>query len=150
MKTPREILLARYQTAEPKLDAVRHAVVLELSAKTQRSEDAKISETSGGFAALRLCVKKLFRELIWPCRRTWAGLAAVWLAIALFHLSHRELRQPALAQTAPSPGETRLAWLEQRRVLDELIGPRPAAPAIAPPRRQNHQPRSERRTAVMA
>ena len=150
MKTPRNILLTRHQAVEPQLDRIRRAVIGEFNAKTQRSEDAKISETSGGFAALRLCVKKLFRELIWPCRRTWAGLAAVWLAIALFHLSHRELRQPALAQTAPSPGETRLAWLEQRRVLDELIGPIPAAPAAEPPRRPNNQPRSERRAAAMA
>lgn len=146
MKTPREILLARHRAVEPKLDKIRRAVARELNNEATKEQSPPASLVS----RFLCCSQQIWNELIWPCRRTWAGLAAVWLAIALFHLSQRELRQPALAQTAPSPGETRLAWLEQRRVLDELIGPMPAAPAAEPPRRPNNQPRSERRAVAMA
>ena len=150
MKTPREILLARHQAAEPKLDAVRHAVVMELYAKTQRSEDAKVSETSGVFASLRLCVKKLFRELIWPCHRAWAGLAVVWLAVLAFNTYHVERGTTIVVKSAPARSEMRLAFQEQRRVLAEIIGPKPRAVIAKPPRRPNTQPRSERRAVAMA
>lgn len=137
MKTPREILLGQHQAASAKLDEVRQAVVAELTPQPAR-------EPGVPFAL------KIWRELVWPCRRTWAGLGAVWVAILVFNSAQSERSQVVLAVVATSPGEMRLALQEQRRVLDELIGsPKPVQPA-EPPRRPNNQPRSERRAVAMA
>ena len=100
MKTPRDILLKRYQDAAPKLDAIRREVV-EVAADVNRRKQP-VRELIFA-AALANAIKVLFQELVWPCRRTWAGLAA------------RKL-------PPPSP-EAILAWRQQERLLAELIGP---------------------------
>lgn len=137
MKTPREILLARHQAVEPRLDEIRRAFVAGFSPHPA-------PETENPLAL------RLWRELIWPCRRTWAGLAAAWLVILLFNYSHADGNPSVGAKSSRPPGEMRLALREQRRVLEELIGPGPAASTVEPPRRPNNQPRSERRGSAMA
>ena len=62
MKTPREILLARHQAANAKLHEIRRAVVADLSPRQTRELEMPF-------------LLKLWRELFWPCRRTWAGLS---------------------------------------------------------------------------
>lgn len=137
MKTLREILLEQHQAAMPKLDAIRRAALAELTPQPAREPQMPF-------------ILKLWRELIWPCRRTWAGLATAWLGILLFNSAQSERSQTTLAKSAAPPGEMRLALQEQRRVLDELIGStKPAQPA-EPPRRPNNQPRSERRAVATA
>ena len=113
-----------------------------------------IQQTTGTRAprgiAWKFSFNLLWRELVWPCRRTWAGLAAVWLTILVFNHSQAD-GHPAVRVNSPTPpGEMRLALREQRRVLDELIGPGPAASAVEPPRHPNNQPRSERRDPAIA
>jgi hypothetical protein len=137
MKTPREILLARHQTANPKLDEIRRDVVAELTPRPAREPELPF-------------VLKIWRELIWPCHRTWAGLAAVWLAILAFNHSQSDGGRAVTAKTTTPPGEMRLALQEQRRVLTEIIGPNLSASPAEPRRRPNNQPRSERRAVAMA
>jgi hypothetical protein len=91
----------------------------------------------------------VWRELIWPCRRIWVGLAPVWVALLVFNMTHSEHRQTVTAQSRIPPGEMRLALQEQQRILAEIIGPNPAASPAEPPRRPNLQPRSERRVSLM-
>ena len=137
MKTPREILLARHQAAETKLDEIRRAVAADLSPCPAREPEIPF-------------VLKLWRELVWPCHRTWGGLAVVWLAIAVFNLSHSDNSHTITAKSTTPPGEMRLALQEQHRVLAEIIGPGlPQSPA-EPPRRPNNQPRSQLRSVAMA
>lgn len=137
MKTPRDILLARHQTVDAKLDEIRHEAVAGLAARP-------VSESKMPF------VLKLWRELIWPCRRTWTGLAAAWLMLALFNLSQSNHNQVVTAQSSTSPGEMRLAYQEQRRVLAEIIGPSFSFSPTEPPRRPSHQPRSQLRSVATA
>lgn len=137
MKAPREILLARHQAVEPRLDEIRRAFVVGVSPHHAPETAIPLALT-------------LWRELIWPCRRTWAGLAAAWLVILGFNHSQADGNPPVSAKFSPPPGEMRLALREQRRVLEELIGPGPTASAVEPPRRPNNQPRSERRGSAMA
>ncbi len=92
-----------------------------------------------------LALLTAWRELIWPCRRIWTGLAAVWLSILAFNLTHYEGGQIVPAKATLSPGEMRLGFQEQQRVLAELIGPTLSASPAEPPRRPNNQPRSEQR-----
>ncbi len=97
-----------------------------------------------------LALRTAWRELIWPCRRTWAGLAAAWLGIAAFNLSHPDHREIVTAKSTIPPGEMRLALQEQCRILDEIIGPSLSLSPAEPPRRPNNQPRSQLRSVAMA
>jgi len=137
MKTPRDILLARHKSADTKLDEIRRRTVIELTPRSTREPELPF-------------VLKLWHELIWPCHRTWAGLAAVWLAILVFNHSQAQRSHAAIAKSTTPPGEMRVALQEQRRVLEEIIGP-PLRTVIAePPRRPNNQPRSQLRSVGVA
>jgi hypothetical protein len=119
MKTPREILLARHQTTAPKLDAIRREVAAGLNNKATREQ----SRTDALVASLLGCAKQLWLELVWPCRRTWAGLAAVWIALFIFNVSQRDKVELAARKLPPPSPEAILAWRQQERLLAELIGP---------------------------
>jgi anti-sigma factor RsiW len=114
---------------------------------------AKAVQTAGEPKPVRppaLALRTAWRELIWPCRRTWAGLAAAWLGIAVFNLSHSGPREIVTAKSTMPPGEMRLVWQEQRSVLAEIIGPGLSRSPAEPPRRPNNQPRSQLRSVARA
>lgn len=114
MKTPREILLKRYQSAEPKLDRMW----AENLAPELRSEAAPAGKT----VFLAVCWT-LWRELVLPSRRIWAGLACAWLFIAVLNLAFSEPATKVVNQSKPPSGEELRALIEQRRMLAQLIGP---------------------------
>jgi hypothetical protein len=142
MKTPREILLKRHAPMESKLDAVRKNIVAE------HAGDATVAAgcappPSLDFAFL---VRKVWRELFWPCRQFWLGTAAVWLVIAALHLSPDNASSAAGTEAAAPNRETLMALREQRRLLVQLlepVTPSVALPAAVPP------PRSEQRQTVL-
>ena len=69
MKTPREILLARHRAAEPKLDAIREAVLAEALNVPAPGQPAPRPSRAGVFSV----GMTLWRELILPSRRAWSG-----------------------------------------------------------------------------
>ncbi|HEY4417748.1 MAG TPA: hypothetical protein VGO57_18800 [Verrucomicrobiae bacterium] len=117
MKTPREILLARHQPATPKLDTIRRAAVNGLP----RTFVEKQKITNLMLAWILNSPKQLWRELVLPSRRVWAGLATAWLVILFVNFS---LRDPA-----PTTGQEKIAaapvmtWQQQEKLLAELTGP---------------------------
>jgi len=125
MKTPREILLSCHQSAVPKLDAIRREIVAELNNEETKEQSFLNSLGPWCLGGLR----NLWLELIWPSRRIWASLAAVWFLIFLANFSMRDHSQPQMATTAPSP-QMILAFQQQEQMLTELIGP--VAPGDAP------------------
>jgi hypothetical protein len=138
MKTPREILLARHQAAAPKLDAIRRAVVLELN-----SEDAKTQSFLTRFAPLRLCCSNiLWQELVWPCRRVWTGLAAVWVLLAIVNFSQRDSSQVHLAKSS-SPAAMTMTFRDQQKMLNELFADRSLPAEAVRPRIFSPKPRTE-------
>jgi hypothetical protein len=124
MKTPREFLLGRHQTAASKLDAMRHEVISRLS-------------SPGIFA-------KLWLELIWPCRRIWTGLAAVWGLVLLVNFCQTfGDTSPTRLASSPPTAEMILALQKQEKMLNELLADRSPAAEATLPRRFVPKPRSE-------
>jgi anti-sigma factor RsiW len=83
-------------------------------------------------------------DMVWPCRRLWAGLAAIWLLIFGLNLSQRSKEQTQAAR-GPSPEMLR-AFLA---IEGFLPGSSPATDArqAIPPRSASPQPRSEQHRA---
>jgi hypothetical protein len=130
MKTPRDIMLARHRAVEPKLDAIRREVV-DAAADVNRRKQPVRELTFA--ATLANAIRLSFLELIWPCRRTWAALAAVWIALFIFNVSQRDQSELAARKLPPPSPEAILAWRQQERLLAELIGP--SAPGDAEQRK---------------
>jgi hypothetical protein len=147
MKTPKEILLETHQALTPRLDRLRESVLAgELGGAS--SVSAMGQKRKNIFAAIPL---KLWNELIWPSRRAWAGLAAVWVALAVVHFSQRDSTAFTKSNSAPQmmaqwnglrTDPQMMAWgepeqwlleqsLYERRQMAERH-PQPPAPAAPP------------------
>jgi hypothetical protein len=119
MKTPRDVLLERHRTIEPKLDAVRRDI---LSAGFVR-KGRRVAVPKSRVADTAILPLLVWRELIFPCRRTWAALAAVWIVLFIFNVSQRDKSELAARKLPPPSPEAIMAWQQQERLLAELIGP---------------------------
>jgi len=102
--------------------------------------------------AMRFSLRVLWRELVWPCRRAWTGMAALWLAMLWVNFEPSDHGTASLeSRSRPASGMWQ-ALEEQRRLLAELIPPAADKPA-EPPHRRDPGPRGERpgaRTASSA
>lgn len=133
MKTPRELLLARHRAAEPKLDAIRKRAVATLDPRPSAFD-----------SWLAVC----WQELFWPCRRAWAGLAAVWAVILALNFSAAEhMAQPTVAAVTQLPGSLESWKQRQEQLLAELSGQQ-SEPA-EPPKPSLPRPHSERRSELL-
>ena len=139
MKTPREILLRRHQPIEPKLDRMW----TENLSTELRSEQTPAPENV--FLAVGW---KLWRELVLPSRRIWAGLACAWVFIAMLNLVSSEPTTKVANKVELPSREEAQALMEQRRMLAQLIGPLPE-PAYTR-KRTSPGPRSERAAQTSA
>lgn len=145
MKTPREILLNRHQAVGPKLDAIRREVV-NVGADVNRRKRLVRELTFA--TALANAIRLLYLELVWPCRRTWAGLAAVWILIFTVNFSLRD-PSPAIARKSPPASEMIIVWRQQQQLMAELNGlPSPAGDADRQ-KSFSPKPRTER-TEILA
>jgi hypothetical protein len=145
MKTPREILFARHQAAAPKLDAIRQSAVAAVCDRRFEMDDA--DERRSQTAATRI-LETFWRELIWPSRQIWTGLAAVWILILIFNFSQRDPAGMMARKSPPLSPEMILTFRQQERLLAELIGPNEPQ-AVAPPKPFLPQPRSEGRFEIL-
>jgi len=145
MKTPREVLFERHQSAQPKLDAVRQEALMavgESSAEVRPRES--VSEPCApkwtawrGPAHARMCG---VRELLLSFRWHLVGMSAVWLLVVLLNLDHSPtLAQNIVKENIPSPQRLLASLRENRRQLLELIEPPVVEPAPVPPRRSELQ-----------
>ena len=95
----------------------------------------------------------IWRELIFPCRHVWLGLAAAWVVILAVNFSMRDHSSAVAEKSAPPTAEMILAWRQQERLLAELIGPNqlraatggrdassPGRPKSSPPRPSSERP----------
>jgi hypothetical protein len=133
MKTPREILLKRHRSVEPRLDRMW----AENLSPELRSEGAPTR--ANVFLAVGWT---LWRELIWPSRRIWAGLACAWVLIAVLNVASFEPAPQVASKARPPSGEELRALVEQQRMLAQLIGP--LSEPVYNQKRTSPGPRSER------
>jgi hypothetical protein len=146
MKTPREILLARHQAVEPELNRIRRQAVRVAADVNRRNAPAR-EFTFAATAARTLAT--MYRELIWPARRTWAALAAVWLMLLSVNFAMREPSPTREARNTSSESaqfETMFRLREQ--MLAQLAGP-VEKPQFVRPKAATPQPRSQRRQEFM-
>jgi hypothetical protein len=136
MKTPREILLAQHRAAEPKLDAIRRAVVVE-ELNNQVTQKQSWAQTL--IAWFLRCSNIFWRELIWPSRRIWAGLAAVWLVILMVNIAGRDPSPAGKNFAAP----TMMSVRDQQRFMNELFADRSVPTDADRPRNFTPRPRTE-------
>ena len=145
MKTPREILLKLHRSTEPKLDRLWDE---SLASELQRGR-AHTREASTDRQNLLLAAGwKLWRELVLPSRRIWAGLACAWVVIAVLNLVSSEPVTAVVSQSKPPSHEEMRALIEQRRMLAQLIGPI-SEPAYTQ-KRSSPGPHSERAAQTAA
>jgi hypothetical protein len=86
---------------------------------------------------------KFVSTLLWPHPKAWAGLAALWIAIAALQFANSDSAS-ATKKTAPPSADTLVILQQQSRMMAELVGPMPPHEADRPKPRA--LPRSERRT----
>jgi hypothetical protein len=120
MKTPREILFQRHENAAPKLDTIRQSAVAAVCDRRISTDCVRERRSQ---AAATMIWRIIWRELIFPCRRTWATLAVVWMALFIFNVSQRDKSELAARKLPPPSPEAIMAWRQQERLLAELIGP---------------------------
>jgi hypothetical protein len=116
MKTPRNILLRRHQAAEAKLDSIRQNVVAGECRAQVQSMRASIEPIP-----LRAVIK-LWKELIVPARRVWAGFAFLWLTLAIFNAAQPDAYAPREPQTVSASPEVLMFWRERQKLLADLNG----------------------------
>jgi hypothetical protein len=132
MKTPRELLFTRHQSAAPKLDAIRQQVI-EQQCRTVRRD---ITESSIHF------ITQAWMELVWPCRRIWTGLAVVWVLLAIINISQRDSSPAVMAKTT-STREMVTMFRDQQKMLNELLADRALPVEAERPRTFAPKPRTE-------
>ena len=116
MKTSRDILFARHQAAAPKLDAIRREVVAGLNIKGTKEQSWPVSLVTPFLG----CSNKVWLELIWPCRRIWTGLAAVWVLLFIVNVSQRDGAQMVISKSVPTT-EMMTSFRDQQDLLNELF-----------------------------
>ena len=122
MKTPRQILLEKHQSAAPHLNRIAEEVLRQT---TPRQENARRAEPGPRWT-----------DWLWPSPVAWGAVAAVWVAIIGLHLAGSDPRpaRPVLARQTPA---TLQALREQRELLVELVTPAGREPEPIRPRRRS-------------
>jgi hypothetical protein len=139
MKTPREILLGRNKSAEPKLDRLWNETLAPRLSRDGAAVRPNLLFAIGW---------KLWRELILPSWRIWAGLACAWVVIVMLNLASSEPASEIVSNVKPPSREEVRALVEQRQMLTQLIGS-PSEPANAQ-KRVSPGPRSDRTRQISA
>jgi len=141
MKTPREVLLQRHQSAERKLDHVREHAIATVVEEREKPAQGGVRRSSSLLEFLR------------PLRWHLAGMTAAWIVVAVLNID-RPSSSPTTRQASASPRQLLAELRENRRQILELVessvtqpdaggaAPLPAPPPFMPRRRSEAQSES--------
>lgn len=132
MKTPREILLQRHRDRQSQLDRIRQNVL------------AKEFNTRRATAPTSIVhwVRVLWQQLILPCRRSWAVIAAAWVVIAALRVLTGAEPVPTATRTSSLDSAALQAkWRERLRLQSELL--EITSEKVTEPRKTTLGPRSD-------
>ncbi len=135
MKTPRDLLFEHHREVQPKLDDRRSEVVAQL-----RQELAAAEPDTGRAQRTKFWVL-LWRELILPSRRVWAGIAAAWVLILGVNFA---LRDPARAGKTMVSAPVMMSFQEQQQLVNELLADRSQPHDADRPKTVQPGPRTQR------
>jgi len=90
MKTPREFLLNRHRSIEPKLDTIRQKVLNNRVGAESRITKREVPSTSASFAG--------WFELFRPFRFNLVGLGLTCLVIVAFRVATPETSNPVIVK----------------------------------------------------
>ena len=117
MKTPRELILARHQSAEARLEAIRAE---DLAACVWSAAEPG-GQRPPAFD-LAAATRRFWLDTFEPWRRAWIGIGAVWAGLLVFSLATGETPQTAPTKP-PRPDPEALAVLrEQKELRAQLLG----------------------------
>ena len=108
MKTPREILLGKYQHEGPALDAIRRQALSQAGSGTREASSAELPWPS-------------LAEILFRLRWHLAALAAVWAAIALLSILAAAPQNRPPQRTLSFAEQRVTVARENRRLLNELL-----------------------------
>lgn len=132
MKTPREVLLQRQESATTRLDAIRREVVANLTGSSE--PEAKPATPA-----------RFLRDFLLPLRWHFAAMSALWLLAAVLSMEGNSSAPTTAQNNSPAP-QAFAALVENRRQLAEMIDSRgedavaPAPQPFVPRRRSALQP----------
>jgi hypothetical protein len=135
MKTPREVILERHQSAEAKLKDIRAENLAACARSAVEPSVQRRPSFDLSAAAARFC-----QEALWPWRQVWIGVAASWLVILAVSLATGEMPAFVAAKPARLTPEVLAALRQQQQLLTQLLGTE-TPPPVARPRLPG--PRSE-------
>ena len=95
-------------------------------------------------------VREWLHDVLWPYRRIWAGLAAVWVLIFLGNASLRDHPQIFAEKPSPPAQEMLMAFKDRQSILAELLADRAAPPEAGRQRVFPPRPRTERVETLIA
>ena len=133
------------QQAQRKIPAAWREEIISASRGASQTSAASIRS----MPAIISFVLNLWRELICPARRVWAGLAAAWVVILVTNANLTGERPMASVESSTSSAELWLLFKERTLLVAEqsvTVESRPVKlPAATPPR-----PRSQGKSNLMA
>ena len=124
MKTPREFILERYRPAEAKLKSIRAE---DLAAYARSA--TQVSRQRPPAFDLSAAAGRFWQEALWPWRRAWIGIAALWGFILAFSLATGETPRTASTKPPRTDPQVLAVLQEQKELLTQLLGP--GAPPLA-------------------
>jgi hypothetical protein len=117
MNTPREIILARHQSAEAKLKGIRAE---DLAACARSAAEPGLQRPPA--FDLAAAARRFWQNTFKPWRRAWIGIGAVWLGLLVFSVATGETPRTTAAKP-PRPDPEALAVLrKQRQLRAQLLG----------------------------
>ena len=141
MKTPRELILDRHRSIESELKRISPETLAACARASLATADRHLPPG----IHLSCLVRTFWMESLWPWRRVWLGLSALWLVILAVNLASPNAPQVVGAKK-PQPNPEALTVLrEQKQLLVQLLESAiPSHPADV----KIPGPRSEQQSAV--